>query len=205
MSRPWNVREIDSSAYAGFASSWASAIPACSAAGSRSPLSGPTKSRPLQVAQGERAAMASHARIDDREVDAARHVGNRVGEHERALQHRLGRDAVGDVDDLRVWRNPLDHTVAGADEVVLEPEVGEKGDEHADGVYEPSAAGDGPSGHRQRCDGPDEPGAECSAASATMSRPAATAAFDVSGPIETTGAPASNAARALAAEAEATT
>ena len=74
--------------------------------------------------------MAADARIDDREVDADGHVRQRVREHERALQHGLRRDPVRDVDDLRLRRDALDHAVAGADEVVLEPEVGEEGDEH---------------------------------------------------------------------------
>jgi hypothetical protein len=38
---------------------------------------------------------------------------------------------VGDVDDLRVWRDALDDAVARADEAVLEPEVAQERDEHA--------------------------------------------------------------------------
>ena len=45
-SRPWNVREIESSAYSGLASSCASSMPFRLAAGMSSPLSGPTYSRP---------------------------------------------------------------------------------------------------------------------------------------------------------------
>jgi hypothetical protein len=67
-------------------------------------------------------------------VDADRHVGKRVAEHERALQHLLGRDPVRDVDDLHLGRDPLHHAVAGADEVVLEAEVAQEGDEHGRGL-----------------------------------------------------------------------
>jgi hypothetical protein len=85
----------------------------------------------FRVAEHERAAAASDARVDDGEVDPDGHVPDRVREDEGALEHRLRRDAVGDVDDLRLGGDPLDHAVAGADEVVLEPEVAEEGDEHA--------------------------------------------------------------------------
>src|SRR2546430_13061188 len=35
-----------------------------------------------------------------------------------------------DVDDLRLRRDPLQHAMTGADEVVREPEVGQERDEH---------------------------------------------------------------------------
>ena len=100
-----------------------------SAAGSSSPLSGPTKSRPSLVAQRKRAPMAADAGVDDCEMHPDRHVGQRVGEHERALQHRLRRDSVRDVDDLGLRGDSLDDAVAGSDEVVLQAEVGEKRDD----------------------------------------------------------------------------
>jgi hypothetical protein len=78
--------------------------------------------------------MAADAGIDDCQVNAGRHVRERVGEYERALQHLLRRDPVCDVDDLRLWRDPLDHAMAGADEVVLEPEVGQERDHHRPGA-----------------------------------------------------------------------
>jgi hypothetical protein len=43
----------------------------------------------------------------------------------------LGQDPVRDVDDLDLGRDRLDDAVAGADEIVLEPEVAQEGDEHA--------------------------------------------------------------------------
>ena len=101
--------------------------------------------------------MAADARVDDGEVDADRHVRQRVGEHERPLQHRLRRDPVGDVDDLGLRRDPLDHAVAGADEVVLEPEVGEERDEHRPPrVYDADGSRES---LRQAGDGGGEPGA----------------------------------------------
>ena len=84
----------------------------------------------VAIAERERPASAADAWIDDGEVNADRHVGERVREHQRALQDRLRRNPVRDVDDLGLWRDPLDHAVARADEVVLQPEVGEEADEH---------------------------------------------------------------------------
>ena len=70
-SRPWNVREIDPSAYSGLASSRASAMPASSAAGSRSPLSGPTKRRPVVCpASVERPTRAAYTGVDHRQAHA---------------------------------------------------------------------------------------------------------------------------------------
>jgi hypothetical protein len=79
--------------------------------------------------QCDRAAVAAHSRIDHREVHAGRHVRGRVPENERALQHRLGRDPVRDVDHPRVRGDAGDHAVAGPDEIVLEPEIGHEGDD----------------------------------------------------------------------------
>ena len=61
-------------------------------------------------------------------MDADGQVRHRAGEHDRALRDRLRRDAVRDVEDRRVARDPLHHAVADADEVVLEPEVGQERD-----------------------------------------------------------------------------
>jgi hypothetical protein len=83
------------------------------------------------VAQHDRAARTADARVDDREVHALRHVRQRAREHERALQHLLRRDPVRDVDDLHVRRDALHDAVARADEVVLQAEVAQEGDEHA--------------------------------------------------------------------------
>jgi hypothetical protein len=51
-------------------------------------------------------------------MDADGHVRKRVGEHQSALQDVLRRDAMGDVEDVRVRSDPLDHAVADSDELV---------------------------------------------------------------------------------------
>ena len=93
-------------------------------------MSGPTKDSAVGVSKGERTAVAADPRIDNCQMDTDRHVRQRVRQHERALQDGLGRDAVGDIDDLGPRGDPLDHAVTRSDEVVLETEVGEKHDEH---------------------------------------------------------------------------
>ena len=82
------------------------------------------------VAQYESPSRPAHAGIDDREVNADGHEADRVREHQRPLQDGRRRDPVGDVDDLRLRRDALDHAVAGAHEVVLQTEVAQEGDEH---------------------------------------------------------------------------
>ena len=98
--------------------------------GQQEPVVGADVQPPLCVAQRKRAPAAADAGIDDREMDADRHVRKRVREHERRLQDVTRADPVRDVDDLRVRRDPLQHAVAGADEVVGQAEVGEERDEH---------------------------------------------------------------------------
>ena len=122
------------------------------------------------VAQRERPPLAPDAGVDDGEMDAHGHVGNRVREHERALEDLHPRDPVRDVDDLRLGRDPLDHAVAGPDEVVLQPEVAQEGDEHGP---EPIAAS--------------SPATSCVVASRSTSSPASRAAALVWGPMLTTG------------------
>ena len=46
------------------------------------------------------------------------------------LEHVLGWDPVRNVDDLDFGRDPLDHAVTGAYEVVLETEVAQERHEH---------------------------------------------------------------------------
>ncbi len=50
----------------------------------------------------------------------------RAPQHERARAHLVARDPVRDVDDPHVRRDPRDHPVADADELVLEPVVREE-------------------------------------------------------------------------------
>ena len=80
--------------------------------------------------QRERAPVASDAWIDHRQVDALRHERQRVAEDDRTLEHVLGWDPVRNVDDLDFGRDPLDHAVTGAYEVVLETEVAQERHEH---------------------------------------------------------------------------
>ena len=134
------------------------------------PVVGADEEPPLLVAQRERAARAADTGVDDRQVDADGHVGQRAREDERALEDLLRRDPVRDVDDLRLGRDPLDHAVARADEVVLEPEVAQEADEHA---AEPIAAS--------------RPATSCVSASRTTSTPASRAAAVVCGPMLTAG------------------
>ena len=83
----------------------------------------------LPVPKCKRPASAADARIDDREVHAGRHVRERVRERERTRKDLARWDSVRDVDDLDLGRDPLHHAVTRADEIVLEAEVCEKGDE----------------------------------------------------------------------------
>jgi hypothetical protein len=62
-------------------------------------------------------------------VHADRHVRERIREDECTLEHVLWRDAVRDVDDLDVRRDPLDDTATNACKRILEAEVGQEGDE----------------------------------------------------------------------------
>ena len=94
------------------------------------PVVGPDVETAVAAPEGDRPALASHARIDDREMDAFGEVRERVREHDRPLQHPVRLDPVRDVDDLDLRRDPLHHAVAGAHEVVLEPEVGQERDQH---------------------------------------------------------------------------
>ena len=77
--------------------------------------------------------MAADSGVDDREMNAGGHVRERVAQDECALQHLLRRDAVGDVDHFGLGRDAFHDAVAGADEVVLQPEVREEGDDHGPG------------------------------------------------------------------------
>src|SRR5581483_11307138 len=134
-------------------------------------------------------AVRADSRVDDGEVDAFGHVRQRAREHEGALQHLLGLDAVRDAEDVRVGRDPLDHAVAGADEVVLEAEVGQEGDDHAERLTMAFKS----------------PSASWVFASARTRRPAACATAVVCGPIETAAMSSPSRPNARAAEPDAST
>ena len=97
----------------------ASTPPRRSAAGTSRPLSGPTKRRPSPLRSASARRLAPTPGSTTARWTPLGHVRKRVREHERALEHGLRRDPVRDVDHLRVGRDPLDHAVADADEVVL--------------------------------------------------------------------------------------
>ena len=81
------------------------------------------------AAQGDRPPRAAHARVDDREDHGpVRHVGQRVAQHHGPGQHVALGQAVGDVDDPDVGRQPGDHGAAHAGEVVRVPVVAEEAD-----------------------------------------------------------------------------
>jgi hypothetical protein len=71
------------------------------------------------VAESKGATTASHTRVDHGEMDPHRHVGERVRQHERALEDVPRADPVRDVDDAGFGGDGRDDAVAGADEVVL--------------------------------------------------------------------------------------
>ncbi len=74
----------------------------------------------------DRAARGSHARINDRDVHGGRHRRDRLGEHRRPAPHVAWRHQVRDIDDSRGRSDPRGYPVAGGDETVFEPEVGEE-------------------------------------------------------------------------------
>ena len=131
---------------------------------------GPHVQPTLTIAQRQRAARAPDPGIDDGEVYAGRHERQRVRERQRALENSLRCDAVRDVDDLRVRGDAFHHTVAGADEVVLQSEIRQERNEARHAAAEST-----------------RPCTSCDSASATISTPAACAAAVVSGPIEAAG------------------
>ena len=105
--------------------------------------------------------------------------GSVLDEDERALEHLRRRDPVRDVDDARVGRDARDHAVARADEVVLQPEVGEEADHHGVESTAPRARSERRRrGRRGRSSPPRR----------APRRPPRAAARVVSGPIETAGA-----------------
>ena len=93
------------------------------------PVVGTHVDPPTLVLERHGPAIGADPRIDYGEMNSHRHVRNRVSERQRSVKKAPRFDAVRDVDDLDIGGNPLDHTVAGTDEVVLETEVGQKGDE----------------------------------------------------------------------------
>src|SRR5262245_5943722 len=119
-------------------------------------------------------------------MDADRHERQCVRQSQCTLQDALCRNPVGDVDDLRLRRDSLHHSVTRADEVVLEAEVGQEGDEARHAAAESTS-----------------PRTSCEGASATTSTPRSRAAVVVCGPIEIAGPRPPALAYARAADADA--
>ena len=86
---------------------------------------------------GDGAARAADARVDDRQVDADRCVRNRVGEDGGGLADVVAADPVADVDDVGAGRDARDHGTADAGEIVGNPVVRQEGDRkpHSLGVH----------------------------------------------------------------------
>src|SRR5205814_10350687 len=110
-------------------------------------------------------------------------------EDEGAGQDVLGRDPVRQVEELHVGRNPLDHAVAGADELVLEAEVAQERDEASHRSASLTAS--------------TSPSRSCVGASATTRRPRLVATRVVCGPIDAAGTSTPSVANERAAEPEA--
>jgi hypothetical protein len=90
---------------------------------------GPDERRALSRSDHDRAAVGSDAGVDDRQVHGRRHEPHGLSEHVRAGAQVLGRDRVGDVEDLDVGSESLDDAAANADELVLEAVVAREGQE----------------------------------------------------------------------------
>ena len=105
--------------------------PQSSAAGTSSPLSGPTNSRPSPL----RSTTARRCDPTPGSTTAMCTPTGRnaieAGQHPRALRHRLRIDAVGEVDHLGIGAGADDHAVADADERIGRAEVGQERDHRA--------------------------------------------------------------------------
>ena len=174
MSRPWNVLETGSSRHGESPMSNASSTPPKrSAASISSPLSGPDQPA-LAGAQRDGAARAADARVDDGEMHAGGRERQRASEPPGAGADVLRRDAVAEVDDADVRRDPRDHAMDHADVLVADPVVGEEREHHC-----ASSAAIRPSG-------------VCGSASMSGSAPWARSSALVAGPIETSFGPRSS-------------
>src|SRR5262249_3225127 len=130
--------------------------------------------RAVPVAHDHRPARAADARVDDGKMNALRHVGKRVPQDQRSLEDGLRRDAVRDVDDLDLRRDPLDHAVARAHQAVRATEVAEEREEAV--IHRPDATASTAA---------TSPSRSCVGASATTVSPALVATIVVWGPIDT--------------------
>ena len=93
--------------------------------GARSPLSGPTSSRPSPVST----AIAPDGRIDHRENHRVMpDVRKRVGQDERACPDIKRGNAMGEIDNGAPGRDSADNRVADTDPLVPITEIGQEDD-----------------------------------------------------------------------------
>jgi hypothetical protein len=85
--------------------------------------------RPGGTSNGDRLSVGPNAGIHDRKVYGVRQEPNRLFENDRSVPYVMAKDVVVEVDDLEPWCYPEHHPVAHADELVLEPVVGQERDE----------------------------------------------------------------------------
>ena len=90
---------------------------------------GPDEPAAVPRAEGDGPPLRADIGINDGEMHADRHVGDRLGEDERAGADVVAIDPVGEVDDAGLGTGPDDHPVADADEVVGQPIVRQEGDD----------------------------------------------------------------------------
>ncbi len=131
-SRPWKVADTGSRRWGEREMSTTWSTPPQRLPGQREQPVVRTHQQPtVLAAQGDGAALGAHLRVHHPHVHSARQVGQGVAQHDRPLPHGEAPDAVGEVDDLGVGRDPADHAVADAHELVVVAVVGEEGDDHA--------------------------------------------------------------------------
>ena len=99
-------------------------------------------------AQRDRPAFGPDVGIDHRQMDADGHVRERAAEDDRPGADVVAGHAVGDVDHSRRRADLRHHPVAHADEVVLEPVVGQERD-HRGGSHARAYPALGDVGHQR--------------------------------------------------------
>jgi hypothetical protein len=187
------VRETLSRAYSGLASSCARRPRRALGRDEKEAVVGADEQPPVAGRDGERAPVAADTGVDHREVHPLGHVRQRVGQDERALEDCCGGMPCVMSMICASGAMPLHHAVARPDEGVLQPEVGEKRDDHGRSLK----------GHTR--ESRHEALEVVRIASAATRIPAASAARVVSGPIETAKRSSPSAPKARAADADAST
>ena len=143
------------------------------------------------AAKGHGPAHAADPGIDHGQVNAGRHVRERIGERQCPAHHLLRGNPVRDVDQDGLGSYASDDPVTDAREGILDAEVAQEGDDASRDAASVTARA--------------SPSRSCVVASSTTARPPRRAASVVIGPIDTQGRSTRRAANARAAEAEART